>query len=78
MSDDKDVKTLERHVAQLGEHFQSVRIIATNHQDGITFTITSGAGNFYAQIASCREWLARQDERVLEHERGMCRKETDE
>ena len=70
MSDD-DIRILERHVAQLGEHFQSVRIITTSHQDGNTFTATSGAGNFYAQIASVREWLMRQDERVVHHERKM-------
>lgn len=77
MTGDEEIQILERHVAQLGEHFQSVRIITTRHQDGQTFTVTSGAGNFHAQVGSVREWMMRQDERVLENERKLGREDDD-
>lgn len=73
MSDqaDEEVRIVERHVAQLGEHFQSVRIIATRHQDGNTITVTSGSGNWYAQVGSVRDWVTQQDEytRIAERRR---------
>ena len=69
MSQEEEAKILERHAAQLSEHFESVRIIATTQRDGTTSLFSSGAGNFYAQTGSVREWLARQDEHTLENVR---------
>ena len=70
MSDgDEDLKEIERHVAQLGEHFESIRVIASRNQDGKTITYSSGAGNFYAQLGSVRDWLVRQEARSREHAR---------
>lgn len=70
MSDgDDDLKEIERHVAQLGEHFESIRIIASRNQDGKTITCSSGAGNFYAQLGSVRDWLVRQEAQSQEHAR---------
>lgn len=70
MSDgDEDLKEIERHVAQLGERFDSIRIIASRQQDGKTITCSSGAGNFYAQLGSVHDWLIRQDAQSKEHAR---------
>ncbi len=66
MSDDQDMRELERHVAQLGERFDSVRIIAMSHRDGITYTHSFGSGNFCAQSGAVREWLMRKDEEIRE------------
>ncbi len=59
---DKDLAELERHVAQLGERFDTIRIFATTHSGSETFSSTSGGGNLYAQLGQVREWLIRQDE----------------
>lgn len=70
MSDgDEDIKEIERHVAQLGERFDSIRIIASRNQDGKTITCSSGSGNFYAQLGSVRDWVIRQDAQSKEHAR---------
>jgi hypothetical protein len=66
---DEDIKELERHVAQLGERFDSIRIIVSRQQDGETITVSSGAGNFYAQLGAVRDWLIRQDAKSQEHAR---------
>jgi len=63
---DPDLRELERHVSQLGEHFDSVRIIATVHKNGMTESFSFGAGNFYAQMGAVREWVSRREEEVLE------------
>ena len=67
--EEDDAKILYRHTAQLSEHFESVRIIATTQRDGVTHMFSEGAGNFYAQTGSARAWIARQDEHLLEHVR---------
>jgi hypothetical protein len=66
MNDGTDLRELERHCSQLGEHFDSVRIIATTHRDGFTVSHSFGAGNFYAQMGAVREWIKRRDEEVME------------
>ena len=66
---DPSLRELERHVAQLCEHFDSVRIIATQHQGGSSWMSSSGNGNWYAQMGSVREWIASRDEelRISQH-----------
>ena len=64
MSDNPELRELERHVSQLGEHFDSVRIIATTHKDGITMSHSFGAGNFAAQMGAVKEWIIARDEEV--------------
>jgi hypothetical protein len=67
---DPDLRELERHCSQLGERFDTVRIIATTHQDGQTFCHSFGHGNFYAQMGSVQEWVMRRNEETLEVVRG--------
>lgn len=61
---DPDMRELARHAAQLGEHFDSVRIFATRTQDGKTFAVSTGSGNWHAQYGTVREWMLQQDERA--------------
>lgn len=63
------MRELERHAAQLGERFDSVRIFATRVQDGKTVAVSMGNGNWHAQCGSVREWLMQQDERSRDHVR---------
>ena len=78
MSDpDPQIAEIERHVAQLEEHFDSVQIICTGHRDGKTTSTCSGSGNWYARIGSVREWLTTQDEHAKEIERMRTRGDDD-
>lgn len=60
---------VERHAAQLGEHFDSVRIFVTRHrgEDANTVSYEYGLGNFYAQLGQVSEWLAMQDQFQRNH-----------
>jgi hypothetical protein len=59
---------LDRHVSQILEHFDSVRIFVTRSSscDGrkTTEAICRGSGNFYASLGYVREWVLVQDHRV--------------
>jgi len=48
--------------AKLGEHFNSVRIIATRENNGDTESFTVGSGNYFAQLGSALEWVDKQRE----------------
>jgi hypothetical protein len=63
---DAELQTLlQRHVADLMEHFDSVRIFVTLHSDDgskDTKQLDQGDGNFYAQLGQVHEWLDIQRE----------------
>ncbi len=73
MNNDTDLKLLERAVAQLGEHFDTVRIIATKYEDGKSWSCSYGNGNWYGQLGSVREWMTLRDEelRLAERRKGI-------
>lgn len=48
---------VEKATDGLGEHFDSVRIFVTKHEDGSTLALTRGNGNNYAQIGQVSEWI---------------------
>ncbi len=55
---------VELAVAQLSEHFDSVRVFVTLHNGGDeeTQSYESGGGNFYAQLGQVKEWVCIQDQ----------------
>lgn len=56
-------RLLERHVAIIAEHCDSVRIIATvNRGDGVYGRISRGEGNYFAQYGSIRDWLVQTEQ----------------
>ena len=61
-------RILGRHVAQLLEHFDSVRLFVTRLEPGETrptvISASDGGGNFYAALGQVREWLIQQDHRA--------------
>ena len=63
----EDIKTVDAHIDQLMEHFDSVQIMVTRHMptelDG-TVQISRGAGNWYARYGQVREFLIIEDERI--------------
>ena len=65
MSDqkDQDLARLKQHAAAMAEHFDTVQIFATRHeQNAGTVHCAWGSGNFYARAGQVAAWLAKQDE----------------
>lgn len=61
---------LKRHVAQLGEHFDSVHIVVTKSAADGTFMVHEGGGNFYAQFGSMCEAKSDLQAQVLNSVQG--------
>lgn len=65
MTNDEAQALVQKHAAELGEHFDSVRIFVTwpNTNDSTnTQAYDAGSGNFYAQLGHVHEWLEIQRE----------------
>lgn len=67
----EDAKRASAHVdrvlAQLSEHFDTVQIIATQYHPGPrgeTRWVNGGIGNYYARCGSVRMWLVQQERRA--------------
>jgi len=81
MTDDELQALLKRHVADLMEHFDSVRILATVHLDDgskNTKSLDEGDGNFYAQLGHAREWICIQEEYQRVWARDHAKPDSDE
>lgn len=58
MTNEDASRLLEQAAAALGEHFDAVQIVASRPMDGGGTACTKrGAGNFYARLAMCREFI---------------------
>lgn len=59
---------VDRHIAQLAEHFEVVRVFVVKQVRGESgpehASYSSGAGNFYAQIGLIKDWVISQDHRT--------------
>ena len=65
MSKEELEKIVKRHVSELGEHFESVRIFVTTpspDDSQLTRSYDSGCGNWYASYGHIQEWIIRQEE----------------
>lgn len=74
MTNEEELKLVEKTATDLAEHFDSVQIFASRHEPALesgTVTLNVGLGNFYARYGQVREWITMQDER----ERMKARKE---
>jgi len=70
-------KLIDHHCLQLREHFDSVRIFVTRHDEKTsnTLAMSRGRGNYYSATGYVREWMERQDEGTREEERAFFRDE---
>lgn len=54
---------LDKHCAQLGEHFDTIQIFATRYDEGgNTINACYGAGNWYARLGQVQSWLEKKNE----------------
>lgn len=57
----EELKILEKHIAQLGEHFDTVQIFVTKYvKNKETFNIYNGTGNYFARYGQIEQWINRQ------------------
>lgn len=65
MTTEQAQEMVRKHVQDLGEHFESVRVFVTRaNPDKMcdTQAIDNGTGNFYAAYGQIVEWVAIQDQ----------------
>lgn len=63
------VRMLDEHCNQLMEHFDSVQIFVTRHEEakaGGTIYVNRGAGNWFARCGQIREWVVFEDQKIRE------------
>ncbi|MDH5244495.1 MAG: hypothetical protein OEX05_11220 [Chloroflexota bacterium] len=72
MDHDERYQIIERHVAMLREHFDSVQILASRTEDGGTARFEYGSGSWYERLGLTRSLVIRweEQERVAEREAG--------
>lgn len=61
---ERDLKILGNHVAQMMENFETVQVFATRKADtpdGGTISLESGRGNWYARYGQIRLWVDEQE-----------------
>jgi hypothetical protein len=70
--DERDTAVLKSHIARLMEHFDSVQIFVTRHENatGRTCGKRRGDGNWYARFGTVREWVTQQEEQMRMDQRG--------
>lgn len=56
---------LEAFCSKMSEHTESIRIVTTFAQDGMTASSSHGRGNWYAQKGSVSDWIKRADNEEL-------------
>ena len=63
MTNDEAEKILSRHLAQIMEHFDSVRVVVTRFDPEANDTQmhSYGHGNFYAQYGAVKAWVEAQE-----------------
>ena len=49
---------LDQMASKLGEHFEAVQIMVTWQENGQTFGLKRGVGNWYARIAMAQEMVS--------------------
>lgn len=57
MTQSEAEKLLDDAVARLGEHFDSVQILASWNEGGLTLCSKRGAGNWYARQGMAHEFI---------------------
>lgn len=65
MSEDIDMEMLRRATESLEEHFDTIHIFATRHEQGSlsgTVNANYGSGNWFARRGQIRDWAIKQDE----------------
>ena len=69
MTPDQIEKFIEHKIAEIMEVVDTVQVSVTIQRGEVTECLHRGSGNFYARLASVREFVVRQDEYTREDAR---------
>jgi len=58
-------RLVEKMMQQLSEHFDTVQIFTTRHEEGETSVIETGAGNWFARYGHVRKWVDEQEQEIV-------------
>ena len=61
---DKEYDLVKKACQELGEHFDSVQIFVSRHEQGIedgTLDASWGVGNFFSRYGQIKFWLLKQE-----------------
>jgi hypothetical protein len=64
---EQDFKLCKDAAEKLGEHFDSVQILATRHSGGEnseTVSMVYGVGNWFARYGQAKDWVVKSDSRT--------------
>jgi 5'(3')-deoxyribonucleotidase len=59
---DRSVEMIDKHVRELGEHFDSVQIMITTKHNDSTRCFQRGCGDWYARFGNAKAWVVREEE----------------
>ena len=59
MTDDDRYVLVNAMARQLGEHFDSVQVLVSWNEEGLTKDVYAGGGNWYARVGMARDFLTR-------------------
>lgn len=62
---DEDINRVKQACISLGDHFDSVQIFVSRHEEGEehgTVNINFGSGNWFTRRGQIMEWVIKQDE----------------
>jgi hypothetical protein len=65
MTPEEIQREIETFCNRMSEHVDSIRVIVTKPQDGMTAYHSYGEGNWYAQIASAQRFLSMSENEDL-------------
>jgi len=60
----EEIARLDRCLAQLSDHYDSIQIIATRHEGTRTISADRGTGNWHSRFGAVSEWVERERARV--------------
>jgi hypothetical protein len=72
---DEDMVVLDKAIETVGEHWDTVHIFVTRHDDAKKETTKGyrGTGNWFARYGQIREWVAKEEERMRCNMRAECK-----
>ena len=61
MKQPPQARMVEQALMQLSEHFDTVTIFTTRHEQGETHVIEEGIGNWFARYGQIKVWVREQE-----------------
>ena len=70
---DKDMLVIQKHVALLTEHFDTVHVFVTKHVNNSegTVQLNHGSGNYFARYGQIVVWSDDAHDQLMEAARGL-------